>query len=464
MNFDKIIEKYKDDLIESTRESIKIKSVEEKGLPGKPFGEGPYRALENILNIGKKFGFKTKNLDGYAGYIEFGEGDKTLGILGHVDVVPEGEGWDMDPYSAEIIDNKIYGRGAIDDKGPTIAALYAMKAVQESSVELNKKVRLIVGANEETDWRCMDYYFKHEEEPEIAFTPDADFPVIYAEKGVMSIELRYRLDSLNSSDLSLLELKSGSVVNIVPEKANAKISSKNLKSVIEKIKSEFEDKYDFELINNDNELEIITLGRSAHGSKPQLGFSAIHALMDILSEVFDSNDSISNFIKLYNQKIGFYNHGEEIGCKFEDEVVGKLTFNPGVLKLVENEIILSVDIRYPIKYTSQDVIEGISKNIEGSGFTLKLIDDSLKPLYVEKDSHLVKTLMDVYKSHTGVDNASPLTIGGATYARVMDNAVAFGALYPGMEELAHQKNEYISIEHLLDLAKIYAKAIYELCK
>ena len=189
MNIKEIVEQRKDDIISTTQEIIKIKSVEDEPKEGMPFGEGPYKALEYALNLAKQMGFKTKNLDGYVGYAEFGKGEETLGILVHLDVVPEGDGWRYPPYGAEIHDGKIYGRGSIDDKGPAMACTICYEGFKRIQSSVEVKDQIIFGTNEETDWGCMKYYFEHEKSPDIGFTPDANFPVIHGEKGIIKFDL-----------------------------------------------------------------------------------------------------------------------------------------------------------------------------------------------------------------------------------------------------------------------------------
>lgn len=457
MDFLNKLENYKEDLIKTVQESIKIKSVEEEPVGNMPFGVGPYKALENILKVGEAMGFETKNLDGYAGYIEFGQGEETLGILGHVDVVPEGTGWTYPPYGAEIHDDKIYGRGTLDDKGPTIAALYAMKLLKDENVKLNKKVRMIIGANEETDWKCMDYYFKHEKAPELGFTPDATFPVIYAEKGTMSVNLLKKI-----KDESLLDIYGGTAANVVPEYTTVILKTKDTKALAEKINLVKED-YDIEVSEENGSVKIMTKGVTSHGSRPQSGISALHIMMKILGKVDLEAGNFKDFVDFYNERLGFYHNGENIGCALEDDVVGKITFNPGVIKLEEGKISLKIDIRYPVKSSLEEVEEKLRANLKDTSIELVVNAGDLKPLYVEKDSFLVKKLMGVYTEVTG-EEVEPTTIGGATYARSMKNAVAFGPMFPGMKDLAHQKDEHISIEHLMQLFEIYTRAIYELTK
>ncbi|WP_416198844.1 MAG: dipeptidase PepV [Sporanaerobacter sp.] len=452
-------------IVSSTQEIIKIKSVEGEPKEGMPFGEGPYRALEYALNLAEDMGFRTKNIDGYAGYAEFGEGEETVGVLVHLDVVPEGDGWDYPPYNAEIHDDKIYGRGAIDDKGPAMAALYAMKSIKDKKIPLSRKIRIIFGTNEETGWGCMKYYFAHEKAPNMAFTPDANFPVIHGEKGIIAFDLVKEIKDSCCGDIAIKSIKGGNAVNMVPDFCEAVITVKDFSALEEKF-NEFKNKtgYQMAIEKDGDSIKIKAKGVSAHGSTPWKGKNAISYIMQFLGEIVDCKCDICDFINIYNERIAFKHHGEAIGCGLEDDVSGKLDFNPGVIEMKDGKIKLSINIRYPIKSTSKDVYDGIRKNLEGTGIELLEDEGEMKPLYVPEDNFLVQKLMKVYRDETGDKDSKPITIGGGTYARAMENAVAFGPVFPDEEELAHQANEFISINKLLFLTKIYEKALYELAK
>ncbi|MCG0276560.1 MAG: Sapep family Mn(2+)-dependent dipeptidase, partial [Thermosediminibacteraceae bacterium] len=184
MDIEKAIKLNEEPLIKSVCEIIKIRSVEDAPAPGKPFGEGVARALEYALDLSRSFGFRTKNLDNYIGWAEWGEGAEMVGILVHLDVVPEGSGWTYPPFGGEIHDGKIYGRGAVDNKGPAMAALYALKTLKDAGVKFKRRVRVIFGTNEESGMKCIKYYLEHDEEPTMAFSPDAEYPIINGEKGI----------------------------------------------------------------------------------------------------------------------------------------------------------------------------------------------------------------------------------------------------------------------------------------
>jgi len=465
MDFNKAIDALKDELITSTQEVIRIKSVEDEPQKGMPFGKGPYDALCYVLDLGEKLGFKAKNLDGYAGHLDFGEGEEVVGVLGHLDVVPEGDGWTFPPYEAQIHDGKIYGRGTMDDKGPVMAVLYGMKALKDSGVKLNKKIRLILGTNEETGWGCMHHYFANETPPNMAFTPDADFPVIHGEKGIIVFDLKYKLDSSEDENFCLLSLKGGNAANMVPDYAEAVIKTDSIDKSIDALRRYANEKgYQADIKEDNGNLKVSVKGKSAHGSTPEKGENAITYLLNLLYSHFNGESSIYKFLDWYEKSLAFKYNGENFGCEFEDEISGKLNLNVGVIKLVEDEIILSINIRYPISYKREDVYNSIRANLKGLPIQIIEGDSDKDPLYVPKDDILVQTLMKVYQEQTGDYVSEPLVIGGGTYARAMKNAVAFGPVFPGQEELAHQKDEFISIDNLVKLTQIYTHALYELAK
>jgi succinyl-diaminopimelate desuccinylase len=464
-NLKKLVDGYEDDVVSSLQEIIKIKSVETQSRKGMPFGEGVDKVLKKFLELADNLGLKTKNYDGYAGHVEIGEGDEIFGILCHLDVVPEGANWTYPPYSAEIHDGKMYGRGAIDDKGPAVASLYALKAIQESDVKLNKKVRLILGTDEESGWEGLDYYFKKEPKPELAFSPDAQYPVIHAEKGILIFDLNYELDvddeDYSSSDgfkYEVLSLKGGNAPNMVPDSCEVLIKTDYGKS-LENIYDSFvkDSGYDFEIENiNHKKYKIISNGVSAHGSMPEKGENAISYMLEFLSEL--ENLNIVDFVDFYNKKIGLDFYGQRIGCNLKDDVSGRLIFNVGQINFIENTIKTTVNIRYPVTLNKGEVIEGIKKAVKDDDVYFDLKNHQ-KPLYVPKDDPLVQNLMNVYREITGDNESTPIAIGGGTYARAVPKGVAFGALFPGEKELAHQKDEYIKIDDLYKNTLIIASAI-----
>lgn len=461
------IDHLKDEIIEKTQELIRIPSVYSKSNdPSKPFGENTNKALEYILDLGKKLGFRTKNLDGYCGYIEFGEGEELIGIIGHLDVVPEGEGWTFPPFSATISDNKIFGRGAIDDKGPVISSLYAMKAVMEN-YKVHKRVRLILGLNEEKDWECIKHYKEIEEIPTFGFSPDADFPCIYAEKSILNCSIYMKYENLNLSSIQIKEIDcNNNALNVVPKFCSMIITIddskikmqdfiKNIKELITKNNFEI-DVYKM----SEQELKLTSHGVQAHGAHPDLGINAISRLVVILNQIFKQYDISNELFDFFNRYIGTQYDGKSLGINVEDES-GKLTLNVGHLSLKDSRLEMGMNIRIPIHTSIDFVKETLSKYCDLYP-NLNFCDKHHTPaLYIPKDNILITALCKIFNEVTNL-NAEPIAIGGATYARAFKNCVSFGGNFPGHKDMCHQTDEFIAIDYLILSCKIYAKAIAEL--
>lgn len=462
MKLDQRIEDMRDGIIKSTQEIIRKKSVKDSPQDGMPFGREIHECFTHTLNLCEDFGFATKNIDNYGGHAEFGDGEEVVGVLVHLDVVPEGDNWTYPPYGAEIHDDKIYGRGTIDDKGPAIATLYAMKAIKESGVKLSKKIRIIFGLDEESGWEGLNYYLKHEKAPGVAFTPDADFPAINGEKGLLIFDLvKDFTNKPSSKGVRILSIKGGNRPNMVPDYCEALLASDI--SLMEKLKDYVkENNVKLDICERDGNTIVKSYGVSAHGSLPKNGQNAVSQLILFLNTLDLSAGDASDFIKLYSDKIGMEYYGESIGCGFKDDPSGNLIFNVGVLDLTEDKVTLSINIRYPVTFTDKAVFDGIEEELVNTCISI-VPREHKKPIYLPKDHELIQKLMKVYRKFTG-DNSEPITIGGGTYARSMDNAVAFGPLFPGQPDLAHQKDEYIGIDDLIKITKIYADALYELAK
>ncbi|KXG78038.1 putative dipeptidase [Fervidicola ferrireducens] len=462
MDIEKAIELNVEPLIKSVCEIIRIRSVEEPPLEGKPFGEGVAQALDYALNLARSFGFRTKNLDNYVGWAEWGEGDEMVGILVHLDVVPEGSGWTYPPYGGEIHDGKIYGRGAADNKGPAMTALYALKTLKDAGVKFNRRVRVIFGTNEESGMRCIKYYLEHDEEPTMAFSPDAEYPIINGEKGILTFSLTSDFENnkkAKEGGVTLVSLKGGHRPNMVPDYAEAVLKGDAV--YIEERFREFKERtgYDLELSKVDGTFAIKSHGVSAHGSIPHKGKNAVMQLITFLSELDIDDEGQRQFILFLNEKIGLDTTGRGLGVDFSDEISGPLTFNVGVIRMDEKSGEVVVNIRYPIKYKGEEVISKIRESLI-EGVRVEKISDN-PPHYVPEDSAIVRSLKAAYEKVTG-EKAYCFSIGGGTYARMFKNAVAFGPGFPGKPEVAHEKDEYIEIEDLLKNLRIYTNVLLEL--
>lgn len=458
--------KRKEDFLKDLQGLLQIKSVldEAAAKPDAPLGQGVKDALDYMLNLGEKDGLITKNVGNLAGHLEMGEGEDLLGILGHVDVVPEGDGWSVDPYSAVVKDGKIYARGASDDKGPTIAAYYGMKIVKELGLPIEKRVRLIIGTDEESDWRCVDHYFEKEEMPSIGFVPDADFPIIYAEKGISDYDMVQPAESEQAdTKLQLLSFRSGRRYNMVPDFAEVHLK---LHSEAVDVVQDYKEYLVKSGLNGDtsvkeDELVLTLVGKSAHGAEPRNGKNAgifMAQFLQVLELDEPGKGFVGNVAAFFNQS-----RGEVFGVSYHDEVSGDLTINVGIIKYnKESGGRIGLNMRYPVTFDIEEGKNKIQAVVQEKGLQLENFTDS-KPAYVKKDDPLIQTLQKVYEEQTG-EKADLLAIGGGTYARALDHGVAFGAQFPGREDVMHQKDEYAIVEDLLKATAIYAQAIYELVK
>jgi succinyl-diaminopimelate desuccinylase len=451
-------------MTEALKELIAIPSV--KGKPGKagePFGREISHALNYVLDWGRTNGFKTKNLSGYAGHIEFGEGKETVGVLVHLDVVPAGEGWIHPPFSGEVEGGRIYGRGAVDDKGPAIAGMYALKALKEAGIKPAKKIRIIFGCDEESGWECMEHYFQHEKKPEYGFTPDANFPLINCEKGHLSLVVEGEFAPIEDG-CKLEYISGGSRRNIVPEWAEARLlfsDRQSLHKFQEKIAAQSSEKVLIREKEEENRIILQVKGVPAHASLPQQGDNAITRLVEIISRL-NYSGGVWDVIRFIQDCFGKKTNGEGLGIDCQDEISGELTINLGVLQVEKGRARMEIDIRYPLCTDGKSIQKKIEDRLVGYGLKIAEIKD-LAPHYLEEDNWLIKVLLNAYREETG-DLTPPLAIGGRTYAVTLGNAVAFGPNFPGRLETAHQKNENFSIQDLISCTRIYARTLYELTK
>lgn len=457
-----IIDEMKEEIIKSTQELISIKSVKENPEEGKPFGEGIAKALDYCITLCDKLGFQVINKDNYVGFAEYGEGEEYVAVLGHLDVVPEGDGWIYPPYEAEIHEGKIYGRGAMDDKGPMISAIYGLKAIKEINPKLSKKVRIIFGTDEESGNEDMQYYLKYEKPPVMGFTPDAEYPVINGEKGITFFDL-VRDIGKKSNELFIKYIKGGNKVNMVPDYCEAGIVINDINVIMNTLK-EFVDRTGYKITAElkDEVFVMKSFGASAHGSTPELGKNAIMQLIDFLHKLPLGEDDITDFIKFMNKYVGMEVDGKSFGVGFEDQVSGKLSFNVGLINFQGDSLRVGLNLRYPVKCKYEELLSGINRRLEGTNIRIENMEHQ-SPLYYPEDNEIIKILSKVYEEETG-DKSKVICIGGGTYAKEMPNIVAFGPIFKGEPDLDHQPNEYIKIEHLIKNTKIFANAIYELAK
>lgn len=453
----------KDELISELQQLIQIESVldEEKATSEAPFGPGPLEALNWFLKKGDEQGFVTKSIDQVAGHIEMGEGKELLGILCHVDVVPAGDGWTYPPFKGEVENGKLFGRGAIDDKGPSMAAWLAMKMVKDAGIPLNKRVRMIIGSDEESGFRCVSRYFEKEEMPTIGFAPDADFPLINAEKGIAT--LQFSQTSNIETNEQLISFQAGKRTNMVPDIALA--TALNLEDQVEDSFQIFlqEQNVQGAVEKKGNQYTFTVKGKSAHAMEPEKGRNAAVLLSKFLVEYLTTPASL-DFVKFIVKVFDGEPYGEALKLNFTDEMSGRTTLNAGIVSFDHKHGgIIQVSMRYSVTYPFEEKITNAQIELQSKPFALDVVSNS-QPHYVSEEDEFVQTLLKAYRKYTNDDIGKPLSTGGGTYARTMKKGVAFGMLFPGEPDVAHQTDEFVDIENLVKAAAIYAEAIVELAK
>ena len=467
------IPEHKDEMVQSLLGLLKIDSVGAPPLDGKPFGAEVDKAIQYFIAEAEKYGMKTKNVDGYAAHAEIGAGDEMAMTLTHVDIVPAGTGWDHDAFG-EVHEGIIYGRGTTDNKGPTVASLFALRALKEAGVPLKRRVRHVVGGNEESGFRCVRHYFEVEEQPTYGFSPDAGFPLVFAEKGSMNVQIEFELPEALSGGATcrLAELYGGERPNIVASKGVAvlEVPAGTEKHIVKDLEGHIQAARDFtggpgpleiEIEVESGKVTVTAKGKAAHAATPQEGTNALTALAYILSTLGDRLQVASSL--RFMADAGNI-HGKGLCIDSEDDISGKLTCNLGMATVeeVEGKQIVRViyNIRYPVKVPGERLRERADNCPRPDSVKLTVLGVG-KPHYTDPESFLVKELLRVYREETG-DMSPPIAIGGGTYAKVIPGGVAYGPGKPGTPELAHQANEALSVDDLLQLVRIYARALFAL--
>ncbi len=456
MDWKNLVAPYQDRLIESLRESIRIPSVYADDGSGHPYGQAVHDCLQFMLKLSADMGFATGNCDDHVGWCEYGQGKEMVAVLGHLDVVPAGEGWTVPPYGGDLLNDRVYGRGSMDDKGPTMAALYALLALKEAGLPLNKRIRILYGLNEETGSADMKYYLKHGGEvPVMGITPDGEYPVINGEKGLVTEFYEARPEQ--SGPVQLVSLEGGAAHNIVPDKAEALVECEHEQAALFCAMSE--DKVTVSPIAGG--VKICATGVNAHGGSPWEGENAIGRLLLFLRKLPLEGD-MALAIHTLAAKIGMEWDGASLGVAMEDELSGKFTLNLGVLTYDGETLTAKLNYRYPVTHRFDECGPTVEQVMADAGFT-RCHQLHKNRIYMPPESPLVQTLLKVYGEYTG-EKAEPKCIGGGTYAKMIPNTLAFGPIFPGDEVREHKPDEFMEVSRLMDNAAILAHAMYELAK
>ena len=446
-----IIESMHDEMIDTLQKWIRVPSVKGEAAPGAPFGKEVRSMLDMALADCEQMGFKTQNFDGYIAHADLGEGsdEDALAILAHLDVVPEGDGWKYPPYGAVIENGRMYGRGTSDDKGPAVAALYAMKAVKDVGIPLRRKVRLILGCDEESGWEDIAHYNKVATMPRMGFSPDASYPIINIEKGICRLELH---GVLSNEGLQVIAFNNGERPNVIPGRASALVAG-DAATVAQAEAAAKKLDIPAEVQLTDKGVSITVTGISGHAAYPETARNANGEMLLLRRELGVQGD-----LRLLADKIGLDYKGEGLEISVSDGISGYLTCNLGIIRAGEGGVYATLDIRYPVMTNPDMIIKNVSASLPGMRVEAMEVKE---PHHVPAGSELVQNLLDAYHEVTGYERKCLYT-GGGTYARSLQEGVAFGASFPQDEDLAHQANEYADIEGLYKNIKIFALAIVKL--
>lgn len=458
MTLQEAVLRQKEPLLKTLSESIQIRSVEDTPQPGAPYGKGVRQCLDHALAAAAALGFKTEELDGQMGWCEYGEGSEMIAVLGHLDVVPEGDGWSFDPFCGLVQDGKVLGRGAMDDKGPVMASLYALAALRDSGLPLRRRIRILFGTNEETGSNDMKYYKSHGGElPLMGFTPDGEYPVINGEKGIINAD--FHTEYAQTGPVRLVKISGGSAHNVVPAAARAEIECP--KEQRAQLMQAAAQSSRITCSETENGFLVSAAGENAHGATPELGVNAIGLLAKALTAL-PLSETLAARMQFLAEKIGLDTTGKALGIALCDEPSGALSFNLGTIEGDANGFTVRTNYRYPVTYRYEDCAPACDAAFAAAGFA-KSHETHKACLYLPGDCELVKTLLQVYAEETGLP-AEPKSIGGGTYAKAMPNVVAFGPIFPGDEVREHKPDEFMEVDKLMKNMQIYAQALYQLAK
>ena len=444
-----LIDTYRDEFTAMLQGWIRNPSVKGAAEPGAPFGRNVRKMLDRAMADAKSLNFAVRDFDGYACDITLGEAEERIAVLGHLDVVPVGDGWTKPPFDAVIENGRIYGRGTNDDKGPSLAALFAMRAVRDAGIPLKKSIRMILGCDEESGWEDMEYYGTHERIPDVGFSPDANFPLINTEKGMLVLEVRA---PASRTGLKVLEMATGDRINVIPGECHALVEGgEELVRRTEESARKTGLPYSAEITAKG--VLLSAEGIPGHSAYPEGRRNAIGMMLLLLREL-----GAEGPVATLAQAVGMESDGKSLGCACRDEVSEGLTCNMGILRLENGAWFGTLDMRCPVAADQEKLKAEAVAHLTGLNVT---VQTQKPPHHVPADSELVTALLAAYEEETGLEG-KPLSTGGGTYAKVLKQGVAFGALFPDEEDLAHQADEYEDIDRLMLAMKIYANALIRL--
>lgn len=428
--FRSVITSQEPDFLQMLQKMMQVQSVKSNPSDNAPFGKGPKQALELVVKVGRSYGFKTGIINDAAAYVQWGDDDDHyIGIFGHLDVVPAGTNWSMPPFDLTKRGDRFYGRGILDNKGPSMACLYGMKLLKDMGVTMDHTIRLVFGSDEENGSADMSKYLAEESAPMYGFTPDCKYPAVYGERGIVNYAIK--------TPINKDELKQFKILN--PEAQSSDHVPDSVKALI-------------------NQKEMMINGKRSPSNAPEMGENAL----TLLAKELDDNQSFKGQLGDYFHWLASL-HGEHygigLGVEFADEDSGMLIMTPYKLEIQSDSLVLFIAIRYPVSVTEDQVTKGIQKHVLPKS-TIEIVR-SMPGVMHSKDQFWIKQLSVAYEQATGLDG-TPVTTTGATYAREVPNIIAFGPSFPGQKGIAHKQDEYMDEQDLLANMEIYMNAMVAL--
>ena len=450
------------ELIKAVSRLVAVPSVKGPALPGKPFGEGPAAALEEALRLCADWKLPARSLSGYVGVADLNDLEDGLHILAHLDVVEPGEGWHItEPYVPRVVDGMLYGRGASDDKGPLVAALFALRAVRDLGISLSKNVRVILGTDEESGFGDIKWYYENHPYAPCAFSPDASFPLTNLEKGHFQPHLRASWDR-ETAGPRVVSITGSKQVNVVPSVAWAVVSGLSEEG-LEPHLSSLEAELGVTVTTHwaQDALHLQVRGRSTHGSAPEEGNNALTALIALLCRLPLAQLPSTRHLHTLQELFPHGDHrGKALGIARHDELAGPLTLTLTMLNLEADGLAARFDCRTCLEATEENTLHVAKTSLAARGIALEGHLDP--PHHVPADSPFVQTLLRCYEQYTG-DPGRCLSTGGGTYVHGIPGGVAFGTAMPGFQSGLHGPDERVSIADLMTSCKIFTQAILDLC-
>ena len=445
------LDDHREEMTELLKSWVRIPSLRSDPEPGAPFGRENRRMLDRAIADLRKMGYAVRDFDGYACDAAMGPEGEQIAVLGHLDVVPAGDGWETPPFEPVLRGSRLYGRGTNDDKGPVVAALFAMNALRETGVPLRRGIRLILGCDEESKWEDMAYYMAHTDMPEMGFSPDAAFPLINTEKAMVVLELRGKAEP---EGLRVIRMDGGTRVNVIPAECRAVVAGgPETAEKVRRLSREWQLPYEARV--TEEGVEITARGIGGHSAYPEGKRNAIGMMLVMFRAL-----GATGRLKQLAEAVGTESDGASLGIACRDGVSGPLTCNLGILRLEEDgSWFATLDFRCPVTADLKAIQAAARARLSG----WEAATAAEKPgHHVPAEGELVSALLGAYREATGLAG-EPMATGGGTYAKIMKQGVAFGAMFPDEEELAHQPNEFQDLDRLILAAKIYAGALIRLC-